>query len=217
MFDERREVLLALAQRGDAQRRPRHTVKQVLAETARGHSCTEVLVGGGHQPEPDFSRLAVSEGIYFPPVEHAKEVGLELERHFPDLVEEQGSPGGRLDLANRAGAPGPRERALDIAEQLARENVARQAAAVQRHEAAVLAVPTLVDRPGKHLFADPGLTLQQHGDIEVRQLPRLLDDQSQGRAATDDLAKAPIRLVTSLQRRDVRMSDARAGSPLERV
>src|SRR3989454_9107634 len=161
MFEERREVLLALAQRGDAQRRPRHTVKQVLAETARGHSCTEVLVGGGHQPEPDFSRLAVSEGVYLPPVEHAKEVGLELERHFPDLVEEQGSPGGRLDLADHAGAPGARERALDIAKELARENVPWQAAAVQRHEAAVRMVPALVDRLGKHFLADPGLPLQE--------------------------------------------------------
>ena len=128
---------------------------------------------------------------------------MELERHFPDLVEEQGSSGGRFDLADHAGSAGPRERALDIAKQLARENVTRQAAAVQRHEAAVLAVAALVDRPSKHLLADPGLPLQEHGDIEARQLPRLLDDQSQRRAATDDLGKVPIRLDTALRRGDV--------------
>ena len=142
---------------------------------------------------------------------------MELERHFADLVEEQGSPGGRLDLADHAGAPGSRERALDVAKQLARENVTRQATAVQRHEAAVLAVPALVNRPGKHLLADPGLALQQHGDIDVRQLPCLLGGPSQGRAATDDVAESLVRLATRLLHRDRRTSDARARSPLQRV
>src|SRR2546423_536995 len=91
------------------------TVAECVGTAAGGHLCTEVLVGRSDQPELDLSRLAVSEGIDLPSVQNAQEVGLKVERHFPDLVEEQGSSGGRLDLANHAGAPGPRERALDIA------------------------------------------------------------------------------------------------------
>src|SRR2546422_8873722 len=84
---------------------------------------------------------------------------------------------------------------------LARQNVSRQAAAVQGHEAAILAVPARMDRPGKHFLADPGLTLQQHRRIEARQLPRLLDGLPQSPAAADDLANSAIRLVPTLERR----------------
>ncbi len=93
----------------------------------------------------------------------------------------------------------------------------RQAAAVQGHEAAILAVPARMDRPGKHFLADPGLPLQQHRRIEARQLPRLVDGLPQSPAAADDLANSAIRLVPTLERRASGMDSTRAGSPLERV
>src|SRR5207244_11875663 len=114
-----------------------------------------------------------------------------------------------------AGASGPRASALDTAKELARQNVSRQAAAVQGHEAAILAVPARMDRPGKHFLADPGLTLQQHRRIEARQLPRLLDGLPQSPAAADDLATT--RLVPARERRASGMDSPPAGSPLGRA
>ena len=84
---------------------------------------------------------------------------MNFERHVPNLVEEQGPAVGRFDLANHSGAPGACERAVDIAEELADQNVARQTAAIQSDERATPAAPALMDCSRNHVLSDPGLTL----------------------------------------------------------
>src|SRR5207247_1924930 len=65
ILDQLGDVLRALPQRGDAERRHRYTVEQVLAKTTGGDLCTEIPVGRGDQLELNVARLARPERIQF--------------------------------------------------------------------------------------------------------------------------------------------------------
>src|SRR5262249_5945226 len=102
----------------------------------------------------------------------------QLERHLADLIEKQCPAARRLDFPDHSGALGARERTVDVAEQLARQDIARQPTAIQGYERPRRALPALVDGARKHLLADPGLALYQPRHIEIRQLLRLLEGVS---------------------------------------
>jgi hypothetical protein len=65
----------------------------------------------------------------------------------------------RLDFPDHSGALGARECAVDITEQLARQDIARQPTAIQGHERPLRALPALVDGAREHLLSDAGLAL----------------------------------------------------------
>src|SRR5262245_26309342 len=119
MLDQLGDVLLALAQRGDAERRDRDPVEQVLAKTPGSDLRPEIPIGRGNQLELNVTRLARPERIQLAAFENAQEVGLQVERHLADLVEKQCPTACGLDFADHSRTLGARERTLDIAEQLA--------------------------------------------------------------------------------------------------
>src|SRR5262245_22382572 len=159
MLDQLGDVFLALAQRGDAERRDRYPVEQVLAKTTGDDLCPEILVGGRDQLELNGARLARPKRVQLSAFENTQEVWLQLERHLADLIEKQCPAACRLDFPDHSRAPAARERTVDIPEQLARQNIARQPPAIQGHERPRRALPALVDGAREHLLADPGLTL----------------------------------------------------------
>src|SRR5438105_3210197 len=110
MLDQPDDVLLALAQRRDAQRRDRHTVEQILAKTTGSDCRTEIPVGRGDQLELNVTRLARPERIEFASFEDAEEVWLHVERHLADLVEKQRPVACGLDFANHSRTPRARKR-----------------------------------------------------------------------------------------------------------
>ena len=56
-------------------------------------------------------------------LEHAQELGLHVERHVADLVEQDGAARGELELARVALGAGAREGALLVAEELRLEQL----------------------------------------------------------------------------------------------
>src|SRR4029450_962498 len=132
MLDRPGDVLLALAQRGDAERRDRHPVEQVLAKTTGSDVRPEIPVGRGDQLELNVARLAGPERIQLSAFENAQEVWLQLQRHLADLVEKQRPAACRLDFPDHPGAPGSREGTIDITEQLAPHEITPQAPRTQR-------------------------------------------------------------------------------------
>src|SRR4029453_9380233 len=92
MLDQLGDVLLALAQRGDAERRDRYPVEQVLAKTTANDLRPEIPVGRGDQLELNVARLARPKGIQLSAFENAQEVWLQLERHLPNLIEKKSPP-----------------------------------------------------------------------------------------------------------------------------
>ena len=90
-------------------------VEEVLAEPPVPHPLPEVLVGGR-----DDAHLDPHRGVSTHPVEllvgqHPQQPRLEIGRHVPDLVEEQGAP---VRLLEAPAVPGvrPGERASLVAE-----------------------------------------------------------------------------------------------------
>ena len=93
-------------------------------------------------------------------LQHAQQLDLRGQRHVAHLVEEHRAAVGVLELAHPVGR-GVGERPLDVAEQLALQDVLAQGGAVQRHERLVLARAVLVDGLGDQLLAGAGLALDQ--------------------------------------------------------
>ena len=101
------------------------------------------------------------------------------------------------------------ERALDVAEQLALEDVLAQRGAVQRHERLVLARAVLVDRLGDQFLAGAGLALDQHAGVGRRDPLQPVDDVVHLRAVADDALEAEL-LVEPAVQLGVRPPQARA-------
>ena len=118
---EQRDVLAALAQR--RQRRPADHVEpvvQVLAEAPRLDLVGEVAVGRGDDARTSTRRASsCRRPADLALLQHAQQLGLQLERQLADLVEEQRAAVGLLEQAARARAVGAGERAAHVAEQLA--------------------------------------------------------------------------------------------------
>src|SRR5262249_47842989 len=159
MLDQLPDVLLALAQRGDAEGSDGHTVEQVLAKTTGRDLRTKIPVGRGDQLELNVARLARPERIQFSSFENTQEIGLQVERHLADLVEKHCPAARGLDFADHPRALGARERAVDIAKELAGQDIARQPTAIHGDEGPPRTLPVLVDRAGEDLLGDPGLAL----------------------------------------------------------
>ena len=113
-------------------------VVEVLAERARGDRLVQVAVGGRDQPDVDLDRLVRADPDDLAALQHAQQLDLGGQRHVADLVEEQRAAVGVLEPA-LAVAVGAGERPLDVAEELALQDVLAERGAVQGDERLVLA------------------------------------------------------------------------------
>ena len=90
-------------------------------------------MGRRDHADVDVDRLGLADAADLAAVEDAQELRLEIERELADLVEEQRAAVGGLDQALLVGA-GAGEAALGVAEQLARDQLVRDRAAVDDDE-----------------------------------------------------------------------------------
>src|SRR4029077_11743949 len=102
------------------------------------------------------ARLRATYGSHDPLLQDAQELGLGDEAHVPDLVEEEGAGRGRFELA-LAVRHRSRERALDVPEHLALDQLAGDGRAVELDERAIPAGREGVDRARDQLLARPAL------------------------------------------------------------
>ena len=122
------------------------------------------------------ARLA--DALELPLLQHAQQLALQLERDLADLVEKQRAAVGQFEpadaVAQRAG-----EGALDVAEELALEQFARDRRAVDPDQRPVAAAARLVDGARDQFLAGAGFAGDQHAGVGRRHqfdLPqRLLD------------------------------------------
>src|SRR5262249_17784959 len=128
MGDEGRNVLGAIAQRQDRERKDVETVIEVLAELTGFDEIVELTVRRGDDADIELDRRAPADALELAFLEDAQELHLRAGRSFADLVEKQRAPVGRLEdalaLRRRAG-----EGAFLVAEQLALQEGFREGAA----------------------------------------------------------------------------------------
>ena len=156
-FGQQGNVSGTRSQRRNAQGRHGNTVVQVHAETAVGHFLAQVAVRGGNQAEICLARGGFSQPIVFALLQQAQQLGLQVQRHFADLVEEQGASCGRFDLSVHPALARSGKRALSVTKELADKQLARQASAVERHIRPLIGM----DASGKLLLANACLPQQE--------------------------------------------------------
>src|SRR6185312_3729499 len=161
---------------------------EILAELALLHFLAQILLGRGDDADVDIDGAIAADATDLALLEHAQELGLQIERELAELVEEDGAPvrrfEGDLPRGGRAG-----ERALLVAEQLRLDERARDRAAVDDDERLVLAARQIVDRARDEIFSGAGFALDQHrrfGRADALEEP---EDLAHAQRAADHLAE----------------------------
>src|SRR4029434_10080824 len=94
---ENRDVVAALAQRGDAQRKDLQPIIEIFAEETSGRLLCDVTIRCRDDAHVDVLRVRSSDRPDFPLLQDAQELGLERERHLGPLVDKKGSAFGGLE------------------------------------------------------------------------------------------------------------------------
>src|SRR6266851_3754218 len=186
---EHGQVAEPVAQRRQLQRDDMQSIEEVLAELAPHHRLAQVLVGGGDDAQVDFLRPRPAhrhEGAF---LKDAQQLHLHGRRHVGHLVEEERPAVGHLEeaglVARRAG-----ERALDVPEELALQQLVVQRRAVLRHELLVLARAVEVERAGDQLLAGAVLAMHQDRHVARHQLVEQRVEPPHRLALSDDVVES---------------------------
>ena len=169
MFDELGNVLAPIAERRNRDRKDVEAIVQVATEAALTDFLGQVTVGRGDDPHVDVDRARAAQPLDLAFLEHSEQLGLELERQLPDLVEQNRPAVGQLEASDlrrvRAG-----ERAALASEELALHEVGRQRRAVDDDERTGAPRAAPVDGAGEQFLAGAGLSRQEHRGIGRRHL-----------------------------------------------
>ena len=170
-------------------------VVEVLAELLLLDEPAEVAVGRGEEAHVDLAVAHVAQPAEAQVLDHLQQLGLHLQVHVADLVEEQRAAVGDLEQA-LLGRDRAREGALLVAEQLGLQQLAREPGAVEVDERLVGARPVLVEPAREHALARARLALDQHGHgrgDHARRLRGQLADDRRSRRRRDRRPGAPAR------------------------
>ena len=167
VYEQPRDVVATLAQRGDPQLVGGEAVIERRTKAAVESHLLEVGVRRGDHPDIDPPGGPAPERLDLAGLEHAQERGLDLDGRLADLVEEEGAavrlPEVSVARAERAG-----EGAARVAKQLRGGHLGRQRGHVDRDEGLGGARRGGVQRPRDQLLAGPRLAAQEHGDLQAR-------------------------------------------------
>src|SRR6266568_2230788 len=169
MGEQQGDVFQPFPERGNQNGKNVEPEIEVLPEPGTGDLFLQVFGGCGDHPDIDLFQNRSADPPDLLLLQYAKQLDLEGEGHFADLVQKQGAAVGLFeqpDLVRR----GIGECALDMAEQLRLQKVLRDRPAVDRHKRGVLAPAVVMKRPGDQLLAGPRLTQDQDCRLEVADL-----------------------------------------------
>ena len=105
VIGEQRHVFIARAQRRHEDRDDAQPEIEVLAEPARLDLGGKLLVGRRQHPHVDSHARPAADRLDDLLLQHAQHLGLRLEAHVGDFVEEDRAAVGRLELAAPVGRP----------------------------------------------------------------------------------------------------------------
>src|SRR5258708_1568594 len=127
-------------------------VEEVFAKVATLDRLAQAAVGRRNDPAVGLQQPCPAKPLKFSLLKHAQELGLRRQAHLADLVEEQHTTGGELDLS-RLGLLRAGERAPLVAEQLRLEQLLRQRGTVQRDKWSALSRGGAMDEARDHFLS----------------------------------------------------------------
>ena len=184
VLGEALDVALAVAQRRRRDDGLGEAVVEVHPEGAAVDRLEQVDVGGGHQADVEVLGLAPADPLDGALLQHAEELGLDVQREVADLVEEEGAPVRALEMADARGHR-PGEGALLVPEELALDEVLRQHRAVDGDEGPRAPLARGVDGAREELFAGARLARDEDVDVGPGQLDREIEGRAEGRRLAD--------------------------------
>src|SRR5262249_32641634 len=151
-------------QRRNAHGDHRESEVEVAAEASAIHLALEIAVRRRDDAHVHLARMRLADATDLTLLERAKELRLHGERQLADLGEEDGAFVGRFDRAESI-AVGAGERAANVAEELALDDVRADRAAVDDDERFVCAVTALDDLRRDELLAAAALAVDEAVDV----------------------------------------------------
>jgi len=133
MGGQRRDVLLALPERGQVDVGGPQPVHKVEPEFSFLAGLVEILVGRRDDPHIDPNGFRLTQPRKGLLLEHAQQLRLHLLRELPDLIQEERPAVGLLEKSLVI-PEGPRECPLDVPEELAFKQGLRDGGDVDGHE-----------------------------------------------------------------------------------
>ncbi len=130
---EGQNVIAALAQRGDGERKHVEAVVKIFAEASRRHFLAQATVGRREDPDVERYGSPTAEALNLALLQNAQQLRLQRQRHLRHLIEQQGAA---LRLLEFPGVTGVRagEGAPFVAEQHRLEHVLGDRRAVDGDE-----------------------------------------------------------------------------------
>ena len=135
-------------------------------------------------------RALAAESLDLTLLQDAQQLGLQRQAHLGDLVQEQRTALGLLELPRR-GSVGPREGALLVAEEHRLEHVVRYRGAVDGDEGTGGPARLAVNEARQHLLAGPALPAEKHRRVALRDPRRQREQGAARRVLGDDLGVRP--------------------------
>jgi hypothetical protein len=158
------EVVSALGERRDVEVEDVQPVQQIRPKLSPSRARFDVEVSGGHDSCLKRQILHGADGPEAGRADRAEELRLLLERKVADLIEEERSVGGFLELSADPPARA-RERAFLVSEQLGLEERRWHGRTVDRHERASASGADFMKGSRDELFSGAGLSAYQDGRI----------------------------------------------------
>ena len=187
--DQERNVLLPRAERLHVDGDDAQPVEEVLAEAPRLDLLGEILVRGRDDARVHLDRPGAAEPLDLSGLDGAEELGLGIEAHVADLVQEERPPVCGLQ-PSALHLRRSREGALLVAEELALHQVLGKRRAVQLLEGPAGARALVMDGPRDQLLARAALSRDEHLGLAPRHLRDLGADLLHGVTLAHHLVRA---------------------------
>jgi hypothetical protein len=129
MPGERRDIVRALAERGQANFENVQAIEEVLAEEALTDAFGQIDIGGGDNPDIEAHAFVAAEALDLAFLENAQKASLKADGHIADFIEEDGAIVGGFEFAG-ARLEGAGERSFVIAKELGFEKRFRDGCAI---------------------------------------------------------------------------------------
>ena len=189
MPGQRNNIAASLPQRRDIERNNIEAIKQVLPKPFLFDHPGKILIGGGDNSKVTFDHPSAADPLESLVFEDSQQLGLQFERHLPDLIQKQGATISQFNLPRLAAATGAGKSTTGISEQFRLKQILGNSCAIDMDRRATLPWAGLVDRLGKQLLAGPRFAGNQHRQIGGRRLAGLFFESKQRGAKAIDTVK----------------------------
>ena len=189
MLHQAWNVFAAFGQLGQVHANDIQAVEQIFSEVAGLYQIFQVLMGCGDDADIHFDGGGAAYPVKLAIGQHPQQSSLSVGGHVADFIQKQGAAVG-LFKAALAGGPGAGEGAFFVAEQFGFNKVFRNCRHVQGDERVSCSGAVIVQGLGHQFFTGAALTVDQYGDVGVRQPANGPENLLHGRGFTNNFGIA---------------------------